>query len=144
MNSPLKEKYPIVLYQDVHWGDMDAFGHVNNRVYFRYFEDARMQFFEMTRMSEYLEAHQVGPILAATNCNFRLPLQYPDRIHIAGIGTIISPKKIRMEYTIYSENYSAIAAEGEGLVVYYDYAAAKSCEIPDVVAQAINSLSPNN
>ena len=38
----LKKDYPVVLSQDIIWGDMDAFGHINNTVYFRYFEDARI------------------------------------------------------------------------------------------------------
>ena len=38
--NQLDKEYPVVLSQDVIWGDMDAFGHINNTVYFRYFEDA--------------------------------------------------------------------------------------------------------
>ena len=40
LGKQLEEQYPVVISQDVIWGDMDAFGHVNNTVYFRYFEDA--------------------------------------------------------------------------------------------------------
>ena len=42
----LKKEYPVVLNQDIIWGDMDAFGHINNTVYFRYFEDARIAYFD--------------------------------------------------------------------------------------------------
>lgn len=50
--NPLNEQYPIVLSQDLIWGDMDAFEHVNNTVYFRYFEDARLAYFEKLGMLE--------------------------------------------------------------------------------------------
>ena len=42
----LEKEYPLVLSEDVIWGDMDAYGHVNNKVYFRYFEDARIAYFD--------------------------------------------------------------------------------------------------
>jgi acyl-CoA thioester hydrolase len=103
----LTRKYPVVLTQDVIWGDLDAFGHINNTVYFRYFEDARI----------------------------------PDHIHIATRSSILSPRKFNMEYVVFSEKHDAIAAEGEGLIVYYDYADGKSCEIPEVIVSAMNQLA---
>ena len=128
--SNLEERYPIVLSQDVIWGDMDAFEHVNNTVYFRYFEDARMEFFNRFGINEYKAKHNIGPILAATNCDFKLPLTFPDRVQIGASYTILSPKKIRMEYVVFSERLCGMAAEGEGLLVYYDYSQGQSCEIP--------------
>ena len=78
MMSQLKNDYPIVLQQDVIWGDMDAFGHVNNTVYFRYFEDARIAYFDEIGINDFKEKSQLGPILATTHCNFKCPLEYPD------------------------------------------------------------------
>ena len=135
----LEEHYPIILFQDVIWGDMDAFQHVNNTVFFRYFEDARWEFFNSFGVSEYKAKHNVGPILAATNCDFKLPLTYPDRIHIGARYTIPSPKKISMEYVVYSEKHDDIAAEGEGLLVYYDYRQGRSCEIPGEILDRLES-----
>ena len=135
----LVDHYPIMLYQDVIWGDMDAFQHVNNTVFFRYFEDARWEFFDRFGVSEYKAKHNVGPILAATNCDFRLPLTYPDHIHIGARYTIPSPKKISMEYVVYSEKHDDIAAEGEGLLVYYDYGQGRSCEIPSEILDRLES-----
>ena len=56
-----------------------------------------------------------GPILATTHSDFKLPLEYPDRLHIAGRSTILGPKKFNMHYMVYSEQFDAIAAEGEGI-----------------------------
>lgn len=131
--SKLEEDYPIILIQDVIWGDMDAFQHVNNTVYFRYFEDARWEFFNRFGVNEYKAKHNIGPILATTHCDFKLPLAFPDRIHIGARYTIPSPKKISMEYVVYSEKLDGIAAEGEGLLVYYDYSLGRSCDIPSEI-----------
>ena len=136
----LEDNYPVVLSQDVIWGDMDAYGHVNNTVYFRYFEDARIAYFDKIGVQEHKDKMQIGPILATTNCDFRLPLEYPDRVQIVTRSRILSAKKFNMYYAVYSERYGSMAAEGEGLLVYYDYAGGKSCEIPDAVVTAINAL----
>lgn len=136
----LEKEYPVVLGQDIIWGDMDAFGHINNTVYFRYFEDARFAYFDKVNVHESKKQFDIGPILAKTHCNFRLPLDYPDRIHVAARARILSPKKFNMEYAVFSEKHGAIAAEGEGLIVYYDYAKGKSCEIPAAVVAAIEAL----
>ena len=136
----LKKKYPVVLNQDIIWGDMDAFGHINNTVYFRYFEDARIAYFDQIGVHEQMKQFSVGPILATTKCNFRLPLDYPDHIHIATRASILSPKKLNMEFVVFSERHGAITAEGDGLIVYYDYANGKSCEIPDAIVTAIKTL----
>lgn len=136
----LETDFPLVLSQDLIWGDMDAFGHINNTVYFRYFEDARLAYFDKAGVNEHMEKTRIGPILANTHCNFRLPLDYPDKIRIATRCEILSPRKLNMEYIVYSENHAAVCAEGEGLVVYFDYAKGKSCEIPASIVAAINSL----
>ena len=136
----LKKEYPVVLSQDIIWGDMDAFGHINNTVYFRYFEDARIAYFDQIGVHEQMKQIGVGPILATTQCNFRLPLDYPDHIHIATRSNILSPKKFNMEFVVFSKRHGAITAEGDGLIVYYDYANGKSCEIPDAIVTAIKKL----
>ena len=135
--NDLNDSYAIIIDQDVRWGDMDAFAHVNNTVYFKYFEDARIEFFNRYGISRYLVEHNIGPILAATHCNFKLPLTYPDRIHIGMKFSVLSPKKINTEYAVYSEKLDAIVAQGEGLLVYYDYNQLASCEIPDGVQQGL-------
>ncbi len=140
--SKLEKNYPIVLTQDVIWGDMDAFEHVNNTVFFRYFEDARWEFFNKIGVNEYKAQHNIGPILAATHCNFKLPLTFPDRVHIGAGYTITSPKKINMEYVVYSEELDGIAAEGEGLLVYYDYNQGRGCDIPEEILNSLKNLGP--
>jgi acyl-CoA thioester hydrolase len=132
--------YPVQVTEEIIWGDMDAFQHVNNTVYFRYFESARMAFMVETNMLEILEQSKLGPILASTSCDFRAPLTYPDTIHIGARVTDIQQRKISMEYIVISEKLNRIAAEGAGLMVYYDYAAGKACSIPESIVAAIQGL----
>ena len=136
----LEKEYPVILTQEVNWGDMDAFEHVNNTVYFRYFEDVRIAYFEKIGVFEYMSKSKIGPILANARCNFLLPLDFPDCIHIGGRADVLSPKKMNMEFAVFSDKQNAVVAEGEGLVVYYDYGEGRSCEIPGVIVAAIEGL----
>ncbi len=137
----LTDTYPLVMRQDVIWRDMDAFAHVNNAVYFRYFEDIRMKFFVETGIIRRKDETQLGPILGSTRCDFRSPLEFPDRIQVATAVEDIQAKRFTMKYVVWSEGQERIAAEGEGLLVYYDYAAGRSCEIPGEVRDAIEKLT---
>ena len=142
MDSVL-EHYTTVISQDIIWGDMDAFQHVNNKVYFRYFEDVRIAYFDQLGMREYMAETNIGPILAGTECRYKLPLTFPDRIHIATRCELKSSKSFEMEYVVFSEQHQAIAAEGKGFVVYYDYNQGKSCDVPESIVSAMRSLAGN-
>src|SRR4029077_20290465 len=81
--------YPVVVEQAVVGGDMDSYRHVNNTVYFRYFENVRLEYFRRLDWFDFEKETGIGPILAATEARFRKPLTYPDTISIgAHIGSV--------------------------------------------------------
>ena len=88
--------FPVELSCPVAWGQMDAFEHVNNVVYFRYFEDARIAYFRQVGMLEYMESAGEGPILASTQCRFRIPLTYPDQVTIGACVREMGPDRFNM------------------------------------------------
>ncbi len=132
--------YPVIIDEKVVWGEMDAFQHVNNIVYFRYFESARMAYYERIGAMDYFKSNNVGPILASTSCNFRAPLTYPDNIKIAVKVDQIWEKRFNMKIVVYSENLDQIAAEGDAMTVYVDYGAGKSCPISESILASIKQL----
>ena len=136
----LKSQFPIVLEQPLIWNDMDSYQHINNTVYFRYFEDARIAYFEEIGVNEYKKQHEVGPILASTRCDFRLPLEFPDTIRITATVSEIKEKRFTMHYQVFSLKHEALAAKGEGLVVFYDYDKGSSCPIPEQIVARIQGL----
>ncbi|MCL6417313.1 acyl-CoA thioesterase [Aestuariirhabdus sp. Z084] len=136
MNSEVTQ-YPIVIEQQVVWGDMDAFQHVNNSVYFRYFEDARMAYFERAQVMQWMKEHSKGPILGSTQCRFRAPLTYPDRITIGARIESMGQDRFVMKYRVWSEKLDCLAAEGEGVIVYFDYEVGAKCTIPDSIRAMI-------
>lgn len=139
MNDLLKD-FPIQVEQELVWGDMDAFQHINNAVFFRYFEDVRMLCFEEIGVNEHMTEHNVGPILANTQADFKAPLIYPDKITVGIKVDDIQTKRFLTHYSIYSHKLNRIAGTGTGLIVYYDYSQGKSCTIPDSIRQNLLSL----
>jgi len=81
------------------WADMDAFQHVNNTVYFRFFEHVRIAYFEKLEIAELKETTGVAPILAATRCRFRIPLTYPDTVSIGARIASLEEDRFVMEYS---------------------------------------------
>ena len=136
----LNKRYPVTLKQPVIWGDMDAFEHVNNTVYFRYFEDARMEFFLRLGVMAHLKETQVGPILASTRCDFRAPLSFPDNVVVGAWIDQIAEKRFTMHYRVHSVGQQCLVAEGEGLVVFYDYENKKSSPVPEHIVKNIEQL----
>jgi acyl-CoA thioester hydrolase len=118
---PALGDFPVVIELPVLWGDMDAFQHVNNVMYFRYFESARIAYADRISLYRYQQDTGTGPILAATSCNFIKPLRYPDTICV-GCRTIhLTESEIHQEHAIYSRQLKRVAATGTAVIVAYDY-----------------------
>jgi len=124
----------------VAWGDMDAYQHVNNTVYFRYFESARIAFFEKVGINALKENQNIGPILASTQCRFKVPLTYPDQLTVATDIGDIGEDRFNMKFYVLSGNSGRVAAEGEGLIVFYDYNNHCKHLIPDDIREQIQAL----
>ena len=140
MSDDLLADYPVRISVPVAWGEMDAMGHVNNTVYLRYFESVRMTYFERIGLMAYMKAHGVGPILAETRCRFRLPLDYPDQVDVGARVTSLDDDRFMMKYAVVSRQHGRLAAEGDGLIVTYDYQAGRKANVPTEAVAAIRAL----
>ena len=136
----LLKGFPVVVELPVVWGEMDARQHVNNAVYFRYFESARTVYFEKLGVWKMIGDTGIGVILASINCRFRIPLTFPDRISV-GVRVVNSQEdRFTVEHRIVSHHHQKIAAEGDGLLVAYDYNQLKKALLPDAFRQRIQEL----
>lgn len=120
--------FPVQVEIPVAWGEMDAFGHVNNVVYFRYFESARIACFTALEYMDLMRQTGIGPILAETSCRFRLPLEHPDTVTVGARISEIGTDDFLMDYVVVSRRHGRVAAEGTGRIVSYDYE--NKCKAP--------------
>lgn len=132
--------FPVVVEVPVAWAEMDLFRHVNNTVFFRYFEVARVAYLERIGFQKEIEESGIGPILASTYCNFRRPVTYPDTVRVGARTTEIGEDRFTMEYRLHSTALDRAAAEGGGVVVAFDYRTGRRATLPDVVRRAIERL----
>jgi acyl-CoA thioester hydrolase len=140
VTAELLADFPVVVQLPVVWGEMDSYRHVNNVVYFRYFESARLEYFRRLGWFEYEEETGIGPILAATSARFRKPLTYPDTISVASRVPDVAEDRFTMEYRLVSHRLGAVATEGHGTIVSYSYREHKKVPIPDEIRRRVADL----
>jgi acyl-CoA thioester hydrolase len=132
--------FPIVIEVPVVWGEMDSYRHVNNVVYFRYFENARLEYFRRLGWFEYEQETGIGPILAATQARFRRPLTYPDTVSLAARVTSVAEDRFILEHRVVSHCLADLAAEGQGTVVTFHYGRGEKVPIPEELKRRIAAL----
>jgi acyl-CoA thioester hydrolase len=114
----------------VRWGDMDAMGHVNNTIYFRYMEIVRLDWIFQVGGSTDLSG--TGPIIINAFCNFLRQLTFPGDARV----TMYVAKPGRSSFETYhtierTDEPGVVYAEGGARTVWTDYAAKKSAPLPD-------------
>ena len=134
--------FPVSVPILVHWGDMDALGHVNNARYFTWFESARIALFERVGLAA-VGTPAVGPILASTRCDFLAPVRYPAELVAGSSVERLGNTSFTMGYGIaHAAEPDHLVARGEGVVVLIDYATGAKVPIPDDLRAALSSFTP--
>jgi acyl-CoA thioester hydrolase len=133
-----QKKPAFVSYQSVRWGDMDAFGHVNNTVYFRYLEQAR---FEWLADLEASLPPGEAPVLINANCTFLRQIKYPANLEIRIFVTNIGRSSADLSYEIVETSApDVICSEATTKVVWADLKRGKSVPIPDVLRTLLQNV----
>jgi acyl-CoA thioester hydrolase len=124
------KKLVHTLRMPIRWGDMDAMGHVNNTVYFRYLEQARISWFVEAGCEP--DPSGEGPVIVNARCTFIKQLKYPGDIEIRtyvgepGRSSFESYQEIRR-----IDEPDVIAAEGGAKIVWVDFPREKSAPLPE-------------
>ena len=105
--------YPIIHHQPIHWGEMDAFNHLNNVVYYRYSESARIGYLQALGMFD----GSMITVLAQSSCQYLRPVTYPDTLLLGVRCQRLGNTSIVMEYSYYSTAQKIVVATAEAVVV---------------------------
>lgn len=132
--------FPVVVALPVQWGDQDAFQHVNNTVYLRWFESARIEYFGRIGLLESQSTARIGPILASIRCDYRIPVTYPDHVKVGARVVRIGRSSLTFENRVAVLSSGVIAADGTATIVVFNYEHNRSHPVPDRVRNAIESL----
>ena len=119
----------------IRWGDMDAMGHVNNTVYFRYFETARIAWFDQIACTP--DPGGDGPVIINAHCSFLKQLKYPGEIEVT---TLVGPpgrSSFEMVHEIRLVDPAGaigdLHARGGAKVVWANFPAEKSVPLPPAI-----------
>jgi acyl-CoA thioester hydrolase len=86
---------------------------------------------------EHMDRTGVGPILASTRCRFKVPLTYPDTVSVGIRVSEIEQDRFTMDHVVFSHKLRKVAAEGQALIVCYDYRERTKMPIPEELRQRI-------
>jgi len=118
------------------WGDQDAFGHVNNAMYLRYLEEARVRWLANI-VKDWDRGDSSKPIMAAVQANYRRPLTWPGEIVVQLFCEKLGNSSITIAHRIVDANdTSVLYMDGNVVMVWIDPATGKSTPLPEAIRAA--------
>ncbi|MGH8766466.1 MAG: acyl-CoA thioesterase [Burkholderiales bacterium] len=116
----------------IRWGDMDAMGHVNNTVYFRFMEQARISWFAALVPAK--EAWQsTGIVIVNASCNYKRPITYPGTVEVRLFVDEPGGSSVPTFYELRVDDDPLPYADGAAVVVFVDMKTQKPARIPDSI-----------
>lgn len=134
------DDFSVMVQIPVLWGDQDLFGHVNNTVYFKWYESSRIAYWYQSGMDAAMRPKQWGPILASVSCDYLKQVNFPDTVKVGARISEIRRSSMILDHAVFSESNSDISARGRSVIVLFDYAQQKPQRIGDEVRALIHKL----
>ena len=123
----------------IRWGDMDAMGHVNNTVYFRYMEQARISWFDSLVPEE--EAWQsTGIVIANASCNYKRAMTYPGTVEVRLLIGAPGGSSVPTFYELRVDSDPLPYADGAAVVVFVDMKTQKPARVPEGIRNRLESI----
>jgi|TARA_R110000744_G_scaffold118350_1_gene221074 acyl-CoA thioester hydrolase len=139
-----KDQHPIHTDITVAWADMDALQHVNNVVYLRYFEIARIDFLNKINLFDTISSNGVGPVISENNIRYKRPVTFPDTLTVGVTISDIKTDRFVMNYTVFSHAQNAITTTGTSKVVMFDFETGQKALIAEPLLSALVSYSQDD
>jgi acyl-CoA thioester hydrolase len=136
-----KDQHPIHTDITVAWGDMDALQHVNNVVYLRYFEVARIDFLTKINLFDTISSNGVGPVISENTIRYKRPVTFPDTLTVGVTISDIKTDRFMMNYSVFSHAQNAITTTGSSQVVMFDFQSGKKAPISEPLLSAIQQYA---
>ncbi|RKH49144.1 acyl-CoA thioesterase [Corallococcus llansteffanensis] len=145
-DTPLKD-FPVVVTFPVHWGDMDAYGHVNNVRSFTWFESARIAYMVRVGLvgpsaagADKTVGGGIGPILANTHADYVRPVVFPANLVVGARVTRVGTSSITFEHVVAGADDGVVYTRGGSIVVTLRYATHEKVPVPQAIRAAIEQL----
>jgi acyl-CoA thioester hydrolase len=133
------------IVQRVRFGDLDAMGHLNNVEFLRYFETARIAYFQHA-LPDHVPGRRrgFGFIFAECHINYRSPASFDEDIRVFVRPGELKRSSVRLDFQMRCDGDDRLVAEGYGVVVGYDYEAGRAQPIPEEVRERLSDRVPRD
>lgn len=140
MTAHAPPRHPVhVSVQPIRWGDMDALGHVNNTVYFRYMEQARIEWLLRTAPAAGYPAGGSGPVIVNASCTFQHPLVFPGDVEVRMFLAQPGRSSVMSLYELWKDG--RCHADGAAKIVWIDLASGRPVPLPEAIAAPLRALA---
>jgi acyl-CoA thioester hydrolase len=144
VDKPAGDERRILVFEleiPIRWGDMDAMGHVNNTVYFRYMEQTRISWFDQLGMEP--DPAGQGPVIVNAACTFVQQLEYPGTVLARQyVGTVGRSSIMTYVEMLRTDDRDRVYAHGSAKVVWVDFPRQKSAPLPDAIRAGVQRAWP--
>ena len=137
LELPERKKRVHQMVIPIRWGDMDAMGHVNNTVYFRYLETVRIDWFQSIDCQP--DPTGQGPVIVNAFCNFYKQLEYPGDVlatmYVSDPGRTTFESWCTLERT---DQPGVVCAAGGATTIWVDFPKQKAVALPDWIRTLVS------
>ena len=139
LSPPVRADF--VAFEEVHsrWMDNDAYGHINNVVYYSFFDTAVNRYLIERDALNILKSDVIGFVIE-TQCKYFSPIAYPDMIHVGLKVTHLGNSSAKYEVAIFKNDDDIASAAGSFVHVYVNRSTNKPTPIPQNVREILTGL----
>jgi acyl-CoA thioester hydrolase len=146
MSTHLSDKYSsgfrVKLQLRLDWSEMDLFGHINNVMFMKYIQAARVNYWEKIKLNALYEKQRIGPMLVSVNCQFRKPLHYPGQVTIFTKIDFIKNSSFALQHLLLDKE-NELVAEAHDVMVMYDFNTGQKVAFPEELKKNIGLVEEN-
>lgn len=135
-NNP---KYPIEIILRIDWCDLDIFKHVNNVMYFKYIQSARVNYWEQSKLVGMYENDGIIPMLLSTQCRYIKPMYYPGNVRVKSSITYIKNSSFGLSHMLYNDQNECVA-EAQDVMVLLDEKTQEKVTVPEDIRTHIKTI----
>ena len=137
----LRDSYRHFQAIPTRWADNDIYGHVNNVVYYSYFDTVVNQYLIEQHALDLVNSTVIG-LVVETQCDYFAPLSFPDVVHAGLRVTKVGNSSVRYEIGLFRNEERTASAQGYFVHVYVNRASRRSTVVPANMRAALEKLVP--
>ena len=135
----MPHNFPVTLKLRIDWAELDLFGHVNNVMYVKYVQAARVNYWEQIGLYQDFLKTRKGPMLVSVNCDFKKPLFYPGAVTIKTRMEFIKNTSFGFHHVLFDDK-GDVVAESHDIMVAFDFNKNEKMPFPEELKKAVEKL----